>query len=274
MTATQSPADTANGETAVWHVPLADPAATEALARIIAPELKAGDLVGLSGGLGAGKTTFARALLRALADDARLEVPSPTFTLMQVYDTPAGTVVHADLYRLGGAAELNELGFDEISERAITIVEWPERGEGALPATRLAVALDLDTARGPEARTAVIAGTGTFAPRLARMKAVQLMLEGAGWDDARRVLLQGDASTRAYERLTKPSGERAILMISPPRADGPPVRRGKPYSAIAKLAESVHAFAALDRGLAGLGFSVPTIVAEDLDAGLLLIEDL
>jgi hypothetical protein len=106
------------------------------------------------------------------------------------------------------------------------------------------------------------------------MKAVQLMLQGAGWDDARRVLLQGDASTRAYERLVKPSGERAILMISPPRADGPPVRRGKPYSAIARLAESVHAFAAVDRGLAGLGFSVPTILAEDLDAGLLLIEDL
>ncbi|HKH96970.1 MAG TPA: tRNA (adenosine(37)-N6)-threonylcarbamoyltransferase complex ATPase subunit type 1 TsaE, partial [Beijerinckiaceae bacterium] len=210
MTATPSPAGTANGETAaVWHVPLADPAATEALARIIAPELKAGDLVGLSGGLGAGKTTFARALVRALADDARLEVPSPTFTLMQVYDTPAGSVVHADLYRLGGAAELNELGFDEISERAITIVEWPERGEGALPATRLSVALDLDSDKGPEARTAIVAGTGTFAPRLARMKAVQLMLEGAGWDDARRVLLQGDASTRAYERLTKPSGERA-----------------------------------------------------------------
>ena len=275
MTATPSPADTANGETAaVWHVPLTDPAATEALARIIAPELKAGDLVGLSGGLGAGKTTFARALVRALADDARLEVPSPTFTLMQVYDTPAGSVVHADLYRLGGAAELNELGFDEIAERAITIVEWPERGEGALPATRLAVALDLDSAKGPEARTAIVAGAGAFAPRLARIKAVQLMLEGAGWGDARRVLLQGDASTRAYERLVKPSGERAILMISPPRADGPPVRRGKPYSAIAKLAESVHAFAAVDRGLAGLGFSVPTILAEDLDAGLLLIEDL
>jgi tRNA threonylcarbamoyl adenosine modification protein YjeE len=275
MTALPSPAVIApGGATAAWHVALADQAATEALARLVAQELKPGDLVGLSGGLGAGKTTFARAVVRALAGDPALEVPSPTFTLMQVYETRAGSVVHADLYRLGGPAELAELGFDEIADQAITIVEWPERGEGALPTTRLAVALDLDPAAGPDGRKAVLTGTGAFAPRLERVKAVQLLLEGAGWADARRILLQGDASTRAYERLVKPSGERAILMISPPRPDGPPVRRGRPYSAIAKLAETVHAFAAVDRGLASLGFSVPTIFAEDLDAGLLLIEDL
>jgi tRNA threonylcarbamoyl adenosine modification protein YjeE len=273
VTALPNPAGSAPGA-AVWHLTLPDLAATEALARLIALELKPGDLVALSGGLGAGKTTFARALVRALADDRTLEVPSPTFTLMQVYETRAGSVVHADLYRLAGPLELTELGFDEIAERAITVVEWPERGDGVLSRTRLAVALDLDTGKSPDARTAVLTGTGAFAPRLARLKAVQLMLESAGWAEARRILLQGDASTRAYERLVKPSGERAILMIAPPRPDGPPVRRGKPYSAIAKLAESVHAFAAVDRGLAGLGFSVPTILAEDLDAGLLLIEDL
>jgi tRNA threonylcarbamoyl adenosine modification protein YjeE len=275
VTALPNPAGAAAGEAAaVWHVMLPDLAATEALARLIALELKPGDLVALSGGLGAGKTTFARALVRALADDRTLEVPSPTFTLMQVYETRAGSVVHADLYRLGGPLELTELGFDEIAERAITVVEWPERGDGVLSRTRLAVAFDLDTGKSPDARTAVLTGTGAFAPRLARLKAVQLLLESAGWAEARRILLQGDASTRAYERLVKPSGERAILMIAPPRPDGPPVRRGKPYSAIAKLAESVHAFAAVDRGLAALGFSVPTILAEDLDAGLLLIEDL
>ena len=75
--------------------------------------------------------------------------------------------------------------------------------------------------------------------------------------------LQGDASTRAYERLVKPVGETAILMISPPRPDGPPVRRGKPYSAIAKLAESVHAFVAMDRGLRALGLQR----AQDLRRG-------
>jgi tRNA threonylcarbamoyl adenosine modification protein YjeE len=275
MSAHSSPARTIPGEdAAVWHLALSRQADTEALARLIAHELKPGDLVGLSGGLGAGKTTFARALVRALAQDPNLEVPSPTFTLMQVYDTGAGSVVHADLYRLAGALDLTELGFEELAERAITLVEWPERGEGVLSPTRLGIAFDLDPGAGPEARKAVLTATGAFAPRLERVKRVQVMLEGAGWGDARRILLQGDASTRAYERLVKPSGERAILMISPPRPDGPPVRRGRPYSAIAKLAETVHAFAAVDRGLAKLGFSVPTILAQDLEAGLLLIEDL
>jgi len=100
-----------------------------------------------------------------------------------------------------------------------------------------------------------------------------MLVERAGWADALRVPVQGDASTRAYERLVKSAGETAILMISPPRPDGPPVRRGRSYSQIAKLAESIHAFVAMDRGLRALGFSAPKIYGEDLDAGLLLLED-
>ncbi len=86
--------------------------------------------------------------------------------------------------------------------------------------------------------------------------------------------MQGDASSRAYERLTNPDGAKAVLMISPPKADGPPVRDGKPYSAIVHLAESVHAFVAMDRGLRALGLSAPKILGEDLEAGLLILEDL
>ncbi|HYF55018.1 MAG TPA: phosphotransferase, partial [Salinarimonas sp.] len=99
-------------------------------------------------------------------------------------------------------------------------------------------------------------------------------LERAGWADAARAFMMGDASSRAYERLTRPSGETAVLMISPPRPDGPPIRRGKSYSALAKLAESVHAFVAVDRGLRALGLSAPRIYGEELEAGLLLLEDL
>ena len=259
---------------AAWELALPDADATERLARLVAEELRPGDLVTLSGGLGSGKTTFARAVIRALAQDPELEVPSPTFTLMQGYDTPAGNVLHADLYRIGGPLELTEIGFDEMAERSIALVEWPERGTGALSPLRLDVALDLDLAAGPDARRVVLTGTGDFAGRLQRMKGIRLLLEGAGWGDAKRVPLQGDASTRAYERLVRPSGERAILMISPRRPDGPPIRRGRPYSAIAKLAESVHAFAAVARGLAALDLSAPTIYAEDLEGGLLLLEDL
>ena len=256
-----------------WTLPLADLAATERLGRVVAEELQAGDLVTLSGGLGSGKTTLARTIVRALAGDAALEVPSPTFTLMQTYDTVRGPVVHADLYRIGGPGELAELGWDEAAEQAILLVEWPERGGAALGASRLDVALALTLGGAPGARTTTLTATGAFAPRLARMKALQTLIESAGWADAARVRLQGDASTRAYERLVKPSGETAILMIAPPRPDGPPVRRGKPYSVIAKLAESIHAFVALDRGLRALGFSAPKIHAEDLEAGLLVLED-
>ena len=119
---------------AAWIVTLPDHEATERFARILAEELQPGDLVTLSGGLGAGKTTLARALVRILAGDPELEVPSPTFTLMQVYDGPRSPIVHADFYRLSGGYELVELGWDEMTENAIALVEWPERAEDALEA--------------------------------------------------------------------------------------------------------------------------------------------
>src|SRR5215210_3621793 len=223
----------APGAAPAWHVPLPDEAATHRFARFLAGELKPGDIVALSGDLGAGKTTLARAIIRALAGDETLEVPSPTFTLIQSYDTARGPVMHADLYRVNDPAELHELGFEEASEAGIVLVEWPERA-----------------------------------------RAIRALAETSGWAEAKRVPLQGDASTRAYERLVKPTGETAILMISPRQPDGPAVRRGKPYSAIAKLAESVHAFVAVARGLRALGFSAPEIHGEDLDAGILVLEDL
>jgi tRNA threonylcarbamoyl adenosine modification protein YjeE len=257
-----------------WTTVLADQQATERLARTLAEELRPGDLVTLSGGLGAGKTTLARALIRALAGDPELEVPSPTFTLMQSYDGPRGPIVHADFYRLSGGQELVELGWDETTDTAITLVEWPERAESALNPTRLDIALDLSPGKNPDARVAVLTGMGGFAARLQRLQAFQTIVERSGWTDSTRHHLQGDASTRAYERLVRPDGQSAILMISPQRPDGPPVRRGKPYSAIAKLAESVHAFVAVDRGLQALGFSAPRLYGEDLESGVLLLEDL
>jgi N-acetylmuramate 1-kinase len=257
-----------------WRVALADLTATEHLARFLAEELQPGDLVTLSGELGAGKTTLARAIIRALAHDPELEAPSPTFTLMQSYDTPRGPVVHADFYRIGSADELAEIGWDEIAPDAVVLVEWPERAKSALKASRLDIALALAPDGNPDFRDVVLVARGDLAGRFALARALHRLLHDAGWTGAARVLLHGDASTRRYERLVKDTGETAILMIAPARPDGPPLRRGKPYSAIAHLAESVHAFVAVDKALRALGLSAPCIYGEDLRTGLLLLEDL
>jgi tRNA threonylcarbamoyl adenosine modification protein YjeE len=256
-----------------FTVALADEEATRRLMVDIAAALAPGDLVTLSGDLGAGKTAFARALIRHLADDATVEVPSPTFTLMQAYELPRFSLVHADLYRLSGPSELAELGFEDIAPAAVTLLEWPDRAARFLPADRLDVALTLSPPEGPTFRNARVTGYGTFAARAERIAAIRAFLSRSGFAQAERQYVQGDASTRAYERLML-QGASYILMNSPKRPDGPPVRDGKPYSAIAHLAESVTPFVAMTQALRAQGLSAPAILAADRDAGLLVIEDL
>lgn len=120
------------------HTPLflPDPEATDTLARSLAPCLGVGDVLLLDGQIGAGKTHFARALIRALLDRDE-DVPSPTFTLIQTYDAPGFEIWHADLYRLGHPDELCELGLDEAFETAICLIEWPDRLAGLAPADAL-----------------------------------------------------------------------------------------------------------------------------------------
>jgi len=120
---------------------LPDLAATEALAAAVAHRVRSGDAILLEGPLGAGKTAFARAFLRAAADDPTLEVPSPTFTLVQTYDTPRGPVHHFDLWRLDGPAALTELGWDD-ARADILLVEWPDRLGPLRPAEALTVSLE------------------------------------------------------------------------------------------------------------------------------------
>jgi tRNA threonylcarbamoyl adenosine modification protein YjeE len=245
-----------------FSILLANERATRRLAADVASILKAGDLVTLSGDLGAGKTAFARALIRHLAGDDALDVPSPTFTLVQTYALPRFTVVHADLYRVTHAGELAELGVDEAAENAVVLLEWPDRAEDVLPADRL-----------DNARNAEITGHGAFAPRIERLAAIRQFLTAEGLGDVPRTHVQGDASTRAYERLTH-EGRKLILMNAPRRPDGPPVRGGLPYSAIAHLAEDVKPFVAMARALRERGFSAPQVHAADLTEGLVLLEDL
>jgi len=126
---------------------LADEAATQALGVALAAVLRAGDVIALSGPLGSGKTTLARALLKALGEEG--EVPSPSFALVQPYDALSPPVWHADLYRIEDPSELGELGLDEILADGALIVEWPERAPGAWPE---ALALSLEPANGAARR--------------------------------------------------------------------------------------------------------------------------
>ncbi len=134
------------------------------LARDLAGVLIAGDCVALRGDLGAGKTTFARALVRGLLDDPAHDVPSPTFALRQDYAGSRGAVVHLDLYRVTDVRELDELGFEESAPRAITIIEWPERAEAALPPARFEV--QLQNGSRADVRHVTLTGIGTAALRL------------------------------------------------------------------------------------------------------------
>jgi tRNA threonylcarbamoyl adenosine modification protein YjeE len=256
-----------------FSVVLPDEDATRKLMIDVAGALKPGDTVTLSGDLGAGKTTFVRALIRYLAGDETIEVPSPTFTLMQTYDLPQFPLLHADLYRLSGAAEMSELGFDDLPGEAVIMMEWPDRAAGSLRADRLDIAFTLAPKLKLEFRHARVTGYGSFAPRVERIAAVRQFVAESGVSEALRHRMAGDASTRTYDRLQL-GNKNSILMNSPRRPDGPPVRDNKPYSAIAHLAESVTPFVAIAKGLREIGLSAPDILHADLEQGLLLIEDL
>jgi len=123
---------------------LPDEAATERLGAALARRLRPRDVIALQGGLGVGKTTLARAILRAASDDPNLIVPSPTFTLVEVYDTQRGTFWHFDLYRLESPEQVFELGWEEARADGIALIEWAERLGRLLPDERLMVTLAIE----------------------------------------------------------------------------------------------------------------------------------
>jgi N-acetylmuramate 1-kinase len=251
---------------------LANEAATWRLAADLGNMLTAGDFIALCGGLGAGKTTFVRAMIGHLSGNAAIEVPSPTFTLVQSYDLPRFTLIHADLFRLSDANELAELGLDDAAD-AVVVMEWPERAGNELPVDRIEIALSLDDGEESERRVVRIAGCGAAKARVERLGAMLGFLDEAGFGADARIRIAGDASVRSYERLNH-GGRSLIVMNAPRMPDGPAVKRGLAYSAIAHLAEDAKPFVAIAMALRARGLSAPRIIAADHNAGFAVLEDL
>jgi tRNA threonylcarbamoyladenosine biosynthesis protein TsaE len=146
-------------------LPLPDEAATRALGRAVAGALRPGEAVCLFGPLGAGKSTLARALIRALTTPDE-DVPSPTFTLVQFYEGARLNVAHFDLYRLSAPDEAYEIGLDEALDDGAAVIEWPERLEGRLPRDRLDVEIALsEPGEAGESRRARLTGHGAWEGR-------------------------------------------------------------------------------------------------------------
>jgi N-acetylmuramate 1-kinase len=255
-----------------FSLPLPNETATAHLMADLAMLIGPGDVITLSGDLGAGKTAAARAIIRYLAGDDTLEVPSPTFTLAQSYELAPFPLLHADLYRVNDASELEEIGLSPLPEATVALIEWPERAPSALPQDRIDIALSHRAALGSTARAAEITGYGKAAAQVARLKTLRQFLDVAGYSEAKRLRMPGDASTRSYARLVRDDGT-VILMNAPRRPDGQASYDGKSYSGAVHLAEDVKPFVAIDGGLRGRGFSAPAIHHADLDNGFLITED-
>ncbi len=138
---------------------------TMALGAALATQAGRGDVIALTGPLGAGKTTLARGFIRKLTGTDE-EVVSPTFTLVQVYETTGPPVWHFDLYRLNNADDALELGFEEALASGISLIEWPERLGKMLPTARLEVKLSLPAQGG---RTAEMSGGAAWTQRIAKV---------------------------------------------------------------------------------------------------------
>ena len=241
-------------EPSLIEIYLDDEQATRSLAQRFAPLLVAGDTILLEGPIGSGKTHFCRSLIQTRLGRTE-DVPSPTFTLVQTYEADV-EIWHADLYRLTNLSETHELGLDEAFATAICLVEWPDRLGRHVPHNAIRITLSVEG----EGRLALIDASNSLAVRRmllaeARERLCSDVLRQAGWDNARREALSGDASARRYERLYL-KGETRLLMDAPPHQS-----------------DQVSDFVSIGRHLCRLGLSTPRIYAEDLQNGLLLIED-
>jgi len=262
-------------ETREITLTLADENDTRQLGQDIAMAISTGGTIWLEGELGAGKSFLARAIIRQICSDENLEIPSPTFSIIQNYDVlkhaQLAQVIHSDLYRLMDANEIDELGITNDEADTLILIEWPERAASLLQPADLRITLE--NTENDDQRRVHISGSKAWMLALERSLKIRKFLD-TGWSSSiARKPLQGDASSRSYEFVSNES-ETRILMNAPRQADGPPVKNGLPYSAIAHLAEDVSAFVGVGQILSDQGLRTPTLYHSDLEDGLLLLENL
>jgi N-acetylmuramate 1-kinase len=246
------------------------PAETEDFAEMLSLWAKPGLAIALSGDLGAGKSTFARAFIKALAKpNDEFDVPSPTFSLIQQYDNTRVPVAHVDLYRLTKTEEAEELGLNEILSNYLVLIEWPELIIDALTVP----ILTLHFSGSGNERNVKLTAKSKWVEALQRNEVIIEFINITNWKNAKRLFLEGDASSRRYETLSSKQ-DQTILMDMPYRPDGPIVKNGKTYSAIVHLAEGISAVIAINKYLHDLGYSAPKNLTVDFKNGLAVIERL
>lgn len=261
-----------------WSLPIPHVHSLQNFANYLTSFLGPDQTLCLSGDLGTGKTTFARALLRSLMQDPNLEVPSPTFTLFQTYTGKSFPIVHADFFRIEHESELETLGWKEETRGALTLIEWPENILSLLPSHRLEILFNFDPHHGETGRVLTLRGLGPSAKSIRHLKALYHFLRTHEWSDAQCLALAGDASGRSYKRLIHQEIQTSLtrtclLMISIP-SDEISSKNSNHYAQAAHLARDNRPFFILAQGLRDHALSAPHIFAWDETLNFALIEDL
>ena len=173
---------------------------TERLAQQLSLFAKPGMVILMRGELGAGKSTFARAFIKALAmSNKEFDVPSPTFSLIQTYSETRVPTAHIDLYRLGQNSDIQELGLDELASSHLLLVEWPSAALASLSADTLT----LDFSGAGQSRVINAVATGAWSQAVARNSEILTFLNSHKIDPTTRIFFEGDASSRRYEKDRK-----------------------------------------------------------------------